>query len=246
MKLLLVGGSGMVGTFITPYLARHHTLRVLDLRPPSADGVEYVEGSITDPGTVRRALEGCGSFINLVMNGAQGGASTDQSIPLILSNYEVNTVGLHLLLYIAQDLGIRRGVHTSTMSVHYRDRLWYHQEEDVPLDTPSVTWILTLSRPVGIPWRFAAVSVGPHVLQHRETAFGGAHPPHPRAQPAIVRQVLRFVTTGTDPETPQQLLYGRQERGVFPGHAVRLYAATYQATVWVSELRGVEASSFRG
>ena len=97
MKLLLVGGSGMVGTFITPYLARHHTLRVLDLRPPSADGVEYVEGSITDPGTVRRALEGCDSFINLVMNGAQGGASTDQSIPLILSNYEVNTVGLHLL-----------------------------------------------------------------------------------------------------------------------------------------------------
>ena len=138
MKLLLVGGSGMVGTFITPYLARHHTLRVLDLRPPSAGGVEYVEGSITDPGAVRRALEGCDSFINLVMNGAQGGASTDQSIPLILSNYEVNTLGLHMLLYIAQELGIRRGVHTSTMSVHHRTRLWYNQEEDVPLDTPSV------------------------------------------------------------------------------------------------------------
>jgi uronate dehydrogenase len=138
MKLLLVGGSGMVGTFITPYLAGQHTLRVLDLRPPSVDGVEYVEGSITDPGAVRGALEGCDSFINLVMNGAQGGASTDQSIPLILSNYEVNTLGLHMLLYIAQDLGIRRGVHTSTMSVHYRNRLWYSQEEDVPLDTPSV------------------------------------------------------------------------------------------------------------
>ena len=54
------------------------------------------------------------------MNGAQGGASTEQSIPLIMSNYEVNTLGLHVLLYTAQELGIRCGVHTSTMSVHYR------------------------------------------------------------------------------------------------------------------------------
>ncbi len=138
MKVLLVGGSGMVGTFITPYLAKQHTLRVLDVRPPAASGAEYVEGSISDPEAVRRGLDGCDTFINLVMNGAQGGASTEQSIPLILSNYEVNTLGLHLLLYTAQELGIRRGVHTSTMSVHYRDRTWYPQEESVPLDTPSV------------------------------------------------------------------------------------------------------------
>lgn len=138
MKVLLVGGSGMVGTFITPYLAKHHSLRVLDLRPPTAEGVEYVEGSITDPDILRVALEGCDSFVNLVMKGPQGGASTEQSVPLIISNYEVNTLGLHLLLYTAQGLGIRRGVHTSTMSVHYRGRTWYGQEEDVPFDTPSV------------------------------------------------------------------------------------------------------------
>lgn len=138
MKVLLVGGSGMVGTFITPYLQEQHSLRVLDLRPPAAVGVEYVEGSITDPAALERALEGCDSFVNLAMQGGQGGALTDQSIPLIISNYEVNTLGLHLLLYTAQGLGIRRGVHTSTMSVHFRERLWYGQEEDVPLDSPSV------------------------------------------------------------------------------------------------------------
>ena len=38
MKVLLVGGSGHVGSFITPYLTRHHDLRVLDLRPPRHDG----------------------------------------------------------------------------------------------------------------------------------------------------------------------------------------------------------------
>jgi nucleoside-diphosphate-sugar epimerase len=138
MKVLLVGGSGMVGTFITPYLKERHSLRVLDLQAPTVDGVEYVEGSITDPEVLEVALQGCDSFINLVMMGPQGGASTEQSLPLIISNYEVNTLGLHLLLYTAQGLGIRRGVHTSTMSVHYRGRTWYGQEEDVALDTPSV------------------------------------------------------------------------------------------------------------
>jgi nucleoside-diphosphate-sugar epimerase len=138
MKVLLVGGSGMVGTFVTPYLAEHHSLRVLDPRSPIADDVEHIEGSICDPQAVRRALDGCDAFINLVMNGAQGGATTEQSVPLIMSNYEVNTLGLHVLLYTAQELGIRRGVHTSTMSVHYRARTWYPQEEYVPLDSPSV------------------------------------------------------------------------------------------------------------
>ena len=38
MKVLLVGGAGHVGSFITPYLRQHHDLRVLDLRPPTTRG----------------------------------------------------------------------------------------------------------------------------------------------------------------------------------------------------------------
>ncbi|MGH2458557.1 MAG: NAD-dependent epimerase/dehydratase family protein [Chloroflexota bacterium] len=138
MKVLLVGGSGHVGSFITPYLRPRHELRVFDLRPPRHEGVEYVEGSVTDPEAVRRALDGVDAFIWLVMQGAQGGSVTDQSVPLILSNYDVNAKGLHLLLYTAQELGVKRGVYTSSMSVHYRKRDWYPAEEQVPLDTPSV------------------------------------------------------------------------------------------------------------
>lgn len=138
MKVLLVGGSGHVGTIIAPYLATRHELRVLDLRPPANDSIEFMTGSIDDPETLTRALSGCDTFINLVMNGPQGGTSTEQSIDLIVSNYTVNTLGLHLLLYQAQSLGINYGVHTSTMTVHHRGRTWYGQEEDVPFDTPSV------------------------------------------------------------------------------------------------------------
>ena len=58
MKLLLLGGAGHVGSFIIPYLKRQHTLRVLDVRPPRHSDVEYVEGSVTDPESLKRALDG--------------------------------------------------------------------------------------------------------------------------------------------------------------------------------------------
>src|SRR5579859_3712719 len=138
MKVLLVGGAGNVGTFVTPYLRQQHTLRVLDLRPPRHDGIEFVEGSITDPPTLARALDGMDTFINMVMKSPQGGSVTDQTLVQIQENYEVNALGLHLLLWTAQGLGIKRGVHTSTMSVHYRERPFFHSEEGTPRDTPSV------------------------------------------------------------------------------------------------------------
>ena len=47
----------MVGSFITPYLMKHHDIRVLDLAEPSHD-VEFVKGSMTNLDEVRKALEG--------------------------------------------------------------------------------------------------------------------------------------------------------------------------------------------
>jgi nucleoside-diphosphate-sugar epimerase len=138
MRVLLVGGAGHVGTFITPYLRPHHQLRVLDLQPPRHADVEYVQGSITNTDDLRRALQGVDTFINMVMKSPQGGSSTDQTLTEIVENYETNTLGLHLLLWTAHSLGIKRGVHTSTMSVHYRERTWFPAEELVAYDTPSV------------------------------------------------------------------------------------------------------------
>ena len=58
----------MVGTFVTPYLAKRHELRVLDVRPPEhADLVEYVEGSIANPDDLARALDGMDTFVDMVM-----------------------------------------------------------------------------------------------------------------------------------------------------------------------------------
>jgi nucleoside-diphosphate-sugar epimerase len=101
MRVLLVGGSGHVGAFITPYLREHHDLRVLDVRPPRQEDVDYIEGSITDPDALRRALDGVDAFIDLVMQSGQGGSSTAQTVPVIVDNYQVNCLGLHPLLYTA-------------------------------------------------------------------------------------------------------------------------------------------------
>lgn len=136
MKVLLAGGSGGVGTTVAPYLRRHHELRVLDVRPPAdsvRDLVEYVEGSIADPAAVASALEGCDSFVDLVMQypGPHGGGGVEQSVEMIQAQYEVNTLGLHLLLYTAHQMGLRGGVYTSTMTVHDRRRRDYFPQEEL-------------------------------------------------------------------------------------------------------------------
>lgn len=138
MKVLLVGGAGHVGTFVTPYLRRDHQLRVLDPAQPRHTDIEYVQGSITNADDLRRALDGMDAFINMVMKSPQGGSVTDQNLTQIVENYEVNTLGLHMLLWTAESMGVKRGVHTSSMSVHYRERPFFDAEELVPYDTPSV------------------------------------------------------------------------------------------------------------
>lgn len=138
MKLLLVGGAGNVGKLITPYLKARHSLRVLDLAAPADPEVEHVNGSVLDPDAIRTALEGVDAFVWLAMRSAQGGMVTHQDIETIVNNYDLNTKALHLFLYLAQEAGVRRGVYTSSMSVHYRGRPHYPGEDEVPLDSPSV------------------------------------------------------------------------------------------------------------
>jgi nucleoside-diphosphate-sugar epimerase len=137
MKVLLVGGAGHVGTFITPYLQKQHQIRVLDMAPPKANNVEYVEGSISDPEALKKALDGTETFINLVMKGGQDGLVRDQTIEQAVDNYTVNCLGLHLLLLTAAEFGIKGGVHTGTLSSHNRHRRYYPSEEAVPLDGPN-------------------------------------------------------------------------------------------------------------
>ena len=99
--MLLVGGAGMVGSFITPYLREKHELRVLDIAQPRHEGIDFVKGSVTDPQAIEKAVAGVDAFIWLVMKSPQGGMVTDQDLKVIRENYEVNCLGLHTFLWLA-------------------------------------------------------------------------------------------------------------------------------------------------
>ena len=134
MKVLIVGGSGNVATWTIPYMLERHQFRVLDVRPPRMEGVEYVEGSMTDPAALARALDGVDCFVTMVMKNPTDPFSTKATTEDIVFNYQVNTLGL----VTAHSMGVTKGVHTSTFTVHRRDRARFESEEETPLDNPGV------------------------------------------------------------------------------------------------------------
>ena len=138
MKLLLVGGAGRVGTMTAPYLKSKHQLRVLDVVPPHDPEIEYIQGSVTDPAAIQRALKGMDTFIYMAMKNPTSEISSAATFEDILVNHQVNIMGVHLLLHAAKAEGIQRGVYTSTFTVHERTRNHFPSEDELPLDNPSV------------------------------------------------------------------------------------------------------------
>ena len=98
MKVLLVGGSGHVGTMTIPYMKPDHQFRILDLSPPKDPSVDYIEGSVTDPNIVQKALKGMDTFVYMVMRRPTSDNSSAANFDDIIANHEVNIMGLHILL----------------------------------------------------------------------------------------------------------------------------------------------------
>ena len=138
MNVLLVGGSGHVGTMTLPYMKEHHNFRVLDLVPPKDKSIEYIQGSVTDVDIVQEALKGMDTFVYMVMLRPTSDRSSVADFPAIVANYDVNAKGLHIVLHAAKEAGIRHGVYTSTFTVHERTRNSYPYEDIVPRDNPGV------------------------------------------------------------------------------------------------------------
>jgi uncharacterized protein YbjT (DUF2867 family) len=70
--ILVAGGTGFVGTHVVHALrAAEQPVRVLARRPDKQDtlrawGCEIVQGDMTDPESLRRAVEGCDTVVHLV------------------------------------------------------------------------------------------------------------------------------------------------------------------------------------
>lgn len=110
VRVVITGGSGLVGRPIVRLLAREHEVRNLDLRPPSAGPAEHIEGDILDPDAVGRALEGAQAVVHAAaLPGPSFG--TEDAIE------RVNVDGTRVVAEAAADAGAGRFVYISSDSV---------------------------------------------------------------------------------------------------------------------------------
>ena len=113
MRILVVGGSGTVGSLVVPFLAEQHTLRIFDLRVPRDSAYDHVVGNVTQYDDLAAAMTSMDALIYMAM-----GTLKWQETEGIVSAYDVNVKGLHLALRAAHNAGIEQAVYASTMSIY--------------------------------------------------------------------------------------------------------------------------------
>jgi len=115
MRLLVVGGCGLVGSMVLPHLAAAHEIRVLDLAGPRTpvDGVSYHAGDLHDVDLVAALAEGVDSLVFMAM-----GPATDWGSPAnARTHLDVAVPGMYATLTGARRAGVGHLVYTSSMSV---------------------------------------------------------------------------------------------------------------------------------
>jgi nucleoside-diphosphate-sugar epimerase len=141
MRVLVIGGSGRVGSIVLPFLAEKHSLRVFDLHPPIEGDWEYVEGNAGDSNALRQALSGMDAVIYMAMGALKW--RTDEGV---VSAFDVNVRNVYLTLRAASEAGIGHAVYTSSMSVYRNIRERYFESEDIP---PDETGLYGLTKRMG-------------------------------------------------------------------------------------------------
>ena len=134
MNVLVIGGSGVVGTLIVPILAESHELRLFDLRPPQNGAYDYFQGDVTDYDALAQAASGMDALIYMAMGSLNWGETVG-----VVSALDVNVKGVYLALKAAHEAGVNQAVYTSTMSVYGGDLLRrYFSDEAVTPDSAEL------------------------------------------------------------------------------------------------------------
>lgn len=129
MRVLVIGGSGLVGTMVTPYLKQDHELTIFDRQAPSDTSLNYHQGDITKFDNLASAVDGMEAIIYMAM-----GSLEWYTIHGIETAYDINVKGIYLALKAAHEAGIQQAVYTSSMSVYADLSNRYFPDENVPTD----------------------------------------------------------------------------------------------------------------
>lgn len=134
MKVLVTGGSGIVGSIVVPILAQTHTVRVFDLRAPQVEGIDYFQGDVTDFDALARAMQGMDALLYLAMGNLKW-----EELSGTVTAFDVNVKGVHLALKAAHEAGATQAVYASSMSVYGDDLMKrYFDNEDIPPDSTGL------------------------------------------------------------------------------------------------------------
>lgn len=141
MKLLIIGGAGLVGRSILPHLPRTLKVTVLDRAPADDLDVTVIRGEATDPDVLEVAMRGMDAVLYLAAVVAW------ETMPLdytkVRAGLDVNVSGLYIALRLATDLGISSFVHASSLSVFEHSG---KRAVDVRTDEPDATSPYGLSK----------------------------------------------------------------------------------------------------
>jgi len=126
-RVLLTGATGRVGRAILPMLRERFTVRCFDKQ--SADDIpDLMVGDLTDPATLREAMNGIDTVIHLAAQSTEA-----DFVSVLVPN---NVVGLYNTFEAVKEAGVRRLIFASTIQAMGRHPQGYTiTETDLPRPT---------------------------------------------------------------------------------------------------------------
>lgn len=120
-KVLVTGGSGLLGSHVVEELAGACEVRVLDLRPPRDPALEFKAADVLDLDAVCAAMQGCQAVVHL--------AGLDFAVPAApRAFFETNVQGTWNVLHAAERAAVRKVVYCSSEAALGLESV----EEDLP------------------------------------------------------------------------------------------------------------------
>lgn len=128
MKVVVVGGSGRIGTYVLRELlaSKEHQITVFDRVAPSVRGVGWMRGETADFGEVLGGLDGADGVIHLAAY-ARPGIVPDHVL------FRNNVMGTYNVFEAAYRVGVKRVVTTSSSAI---DGWTYGQHHALPRYLP--------------------------------------------------------------------------------------------------------------
>lgn len=112
MKILIIGGSGFIGTSLAGALLNSgHEVRIFDLAPSHAWPELAIRGDVRDTGALKMASAGMDAIYNLA-------AEHKDNVTPVSLYYDVNARGAENIVAAAESNGVKKIIFTGTVAVY--------------------------------------------------------------------------------------------------------------------------------